>query len=111
MRTLIPTLPLATIISVWGAAPTPWAAEDPSHNAWQHNLLFAPTAGQIEIEKRGRVVIFDGLRDIDVDRAMDQQFHRVQSMMFVRTIVTDEEGTPEADPETGVLIIEDDGCD
>jgi len=111
MKTIIPTLTLAYIIAVTGAAPESVAADEPSGDAWQHNLLFAPTAKQIEIEKRGRVVIYDGLRDLDVDRAMREQFHRVQSMMFVRTVITDERGTPEADPETGALVFEDDGCD
>jgi len=111
MRTLIPTLTLASVISIAGATPAVVTAEQPPGDAWQHNLLFAPTAKQIEIEERGRVVIYDGLRDLDVDRAMREQFHRVQSMMFVRTVITDEQGTPEADPETGALVFEDDGCD
>ncbi len=111
MKTLVTTLILALVISATGAATAPAKAEQPSHDAWQHNLLFAPSPEQVEIEKRGRVVIYDGLRDIDIDRAMDEQFHRVQSMMFVRTVVTDAQGVPAADPETGMRIIEDDDCD
>ncbi len=42
---------------------------------------------------------------------MDEQFHRVQSMMYVRTVVTDAQGVPAADLETGMLIIEYDDCD
>ena len=111
MKTLITTLVLASAISTTGAAAAPAKAEQPSQDAWQLNLLFSPSPEQVAIEKRGRVVIYDGLRDVDIDRAMDEQFDRVQYMMFVRTLVTDEQGVPAADPETGIQIIEDDGCD
>ena len=111
MNTHITTLALVSIVSATGATVAPVKADEAPGNAWQHNLLFAPSPMQIEIEKRGRVVIYDGLRDVDIDRVMDQQFHRVQSMMFVRTVVTDTAGVPAADPETGILLMEDDGCD
>ena len=32
-------------------------------------------------------------------------------MMFVNTVVTDDNGVPLTDPETGELVVENDGCD
>jgi hypothetical protein len=41
---------------------------------------------------------------------MDTQYDRIESMMFVRTIVTNDEGNAMHDSETGQVIVEDDGC-
>jgi hypothetical protein len=32
-------------------------------------------------------------------------------MMFINTVVTDDDGVPMTDPETGELLVENDGCD
>jgi hypothetical protein len=77
----------------------------------QTNLLFNPTPRQLEFENKGRVNIYDGLKDTEVARALDTQFDRMQSMMFVRTVVTDNIGEPLIDPETGNKVLEDDDCD
>jgi hypothetical protein len=78
--------------------------------SWQMARLFEPTSAQLEAESRGRVVIYDGLTDSVVNRALDEQFDRVGTMMFIRTIVTDEAGKPKRDVETGQLLVENDGC-
>ena len=78
---------------------------------WQTNLLFNPTPRQLELENKGRVNIYDGLKDTEVARALDTQFDRIQSMMFVRTVVTDKDGEALIDPETGNKVLEDDDCD
>jgi protocatechuate 3,4-dioxygenase beta subunit len=72
-------------------------------------LLFNPGESQLELEKN-RVVIYDRLKSSDIDRALEEQFDRVGSMMFVTRIVTDEEGQPVRDEDTGELVFEDDGC-
>ena len=77
-------------------------SEAAAQDAWQERLLFDPPQSQLMLEKRGRVMIYDGLTDRQVARAMDTQFDRIQSMMFVRTILTN---------PTGDDVVEDDGCD
>ena len=72
--------------------------------------LFNPAPGALEAEKRGRVHIYSDLYDTDVRRAMDQAFERIESMMFVRTIVTDDDEAPALDEATGEVLVEDDGC-
>lgn len=101
LRTAV--LALGTTILL--AATGPAAAGD-----WQEKLLFNPPASQLKLEQRGRIMIYDGLTDTQIAKAMDTQFDRIESMMFVRTIVTNDEGNAVHDNETGQGIVEDDGC-
>jgi hypothetical protein len=41
---------------------------------------------------------------------MNQQYGRIENMMFIRVIKSDVEGNPEVDPVTGEQIVENDGC-
>jgi hypothetical protein len=77
---------------------------------WQEKLLFNPSESQLKAERRGRIMIYDGLKDTEIRKAMDTQFDRIESMMFVRTVVTNEEGNVERDSESGQVVVEDDGC-
>lgn len=77
---------------------------------WQYNRLFNPSPADREVEKRGTIVIYDGLTDVTVNRALDQHFDRIQNMMFSRTVITNENGEPLVDPITGDKVVEDDGC-
>jgi hypothetical protein len=72
--------------------------------------LFEPSAAEQQDEARGRVYIYDGLRDTDIERAMDQEFARIESMMFIRVKLTDEQGEVRKDPETGAELVVDDDC-
>lgn len=77
---------------------------------WQHNRLFNPSPVDREFEKRGDVIIYDGLTDVTVKKALDENFDRIQNMMFTRTVITDKDGEPKIDPITGNKVVEDDGC-
>jgi hypothetical protein len=90
-------------------ASLPAAAEPTAEGAWQLKLMFEPSPGQLELEQKGRVYIYTGLRDVDVERALEEQFDRVEHMMFVHTVVT----RPSHDPAAGARgagVVQDDGC-
>ena len=82
-------------------APPTMAAD--ANDSFQYNALFNPTTAQLMAEDRGRVMIYDGLDNTVVERALDEQFDRIEHMMFVRT----RQSTPDDDDE---YIVEDDGC-
>ena len=65
---------------------------------------------QLEVERKGRVFIYDGMHTTDVERALDEEFDRIEHMMFSSTIITDTEGKPVTNPETGQVMVEEDGC-
>ena len=101
---LLPVSVIAAVL-VMGIAGPAEAQEN-----WQEKMLFDPSASQLELEKRGRVMIYDGLKDTQVAQAMDTQFDRIESMMFVRTVATDAKGQVLHDKQTGDAVVEDDGC-
>jgi len=86
-------------------------AAEQSSDAWQITRLFHPNQADLKGEAKGRVMIYDGVTDKVVEKALDEQFDRVGSMMFTSVIVTDEQGEPARDPDTGNIITEEDGCD
>jgi hypothetical protein len=50
------------------------------------------------------------MKDTDVARALEEQFDRIDAMMFTGTIVTDQDGEAVKDPKTGKSLVENDGC-
>ena len=78
-------------------------------DSWQTRNLFEPSRNQRALEEKGRITIYDGLRETMVNQALDSQFNRIQNMMFTRIIRTDNDGEPLRDA-TGEVVVEDDGC-
>jgi hypothetical protein len=72
--------------------------------------LFDPTEAEVASEAEGRIYIYDGLTDVDVQRALNEEFDRVEHMMFIRTKKTDAKGELKRDAQTGAVEYEDDGC-
>jgi hypothetical protein len=97
-----------------GAAMLLWAATVPMMAAELRDIelrrLFDPSASEVQAEHSGRIYIYEGLRDTDVVRAMEEEFDRIESMMFIREQITDEDGKVKEDPETGTPVYQDDGC-
>lgn len=83
---------------------------DKALHDWQVQRLMEPSPRDLEKERKGSVYIYDGLTEREVDTALDNQFHRIQSMMFVGTVKTDESGNPMEDPKSGTYIQESGGC-
>lgn len=80
-------------------------------DSWQEKMLFNPAPAMLEMEaSRHRVMIYEGLKDVQVSMAMEQQFDRIEHMMFIGTVVTDQRGESVIDPETGSALLENDGC-
>jgi hypothetical protein len=80
----------------------PVAMTADAEDSFQYKALFSPSDAQQRAEARGHIMIYDGLENAVVERAMDEQFDRVEHMMFVRTRNTQPDGE---------VSYDDDGCD
>lgn len=74
-----------------------------SNEDWQTRRLMAPTPSQLAAESKGQVFIYDSLDINRVDSAMDQNFDRIQNMMFIRIHHLPPTGS-------GPAVVEDDDC-
>lgn len=86
-------------------------ADESAAMAWKMKQIHQPSSDQLRREQQGHVFIYAGLKDKQVDQVMNTQFERLDRMMFTRVIVTDEQGEPAIDRETGEVEVLDDGCD
>lgn len=66
---------------------------------YDENVLLNPSEATLRAEAKGRVTIYDGLEHSVVDHALDTQFGRIESMMFVRTRETLPDGDVEVDDD------------
>lgn len=71
---------------------------DPSTD-WELQHLHAPADALLQAERRGRITIYDSVSVTDVDKALDDQFDRIDSMMFVRTVYPMPDGDFYADDD------------
>lgn len=76
----------------------------------ERRRLFEPSEAELRAETNGRIYIYDGLTQSDITAALDQEFDRVESMMFIRVRPTDNKGEVLMDPASGEALVEDDGC-
>ena len=94
---------LATLTMVFaGIAANPMSQEALAAGAgdgWELKQLQDPSLSLKKMERAGRVTIYDGMFDSEVDHAMDRQFDRIESMMFIRTKHPVAEGTYETDDD------------
>ena len=66
---------------------------DDSLDQFYRTVLLNPSKAIQVAEARGRVIIYDGLDNEVVDRAMDSQFDRIENMMFVGIRRTQPDGS------------------
>jgi hypothetical protein len=99
-----------TFVLLMGTLLTPIARAAGANQSFQYKTLFDPTPSQLNAEKRGRVMIYDGLDDALVERALDEQFGRIEHMMFIRIQepLPKDDGTPPN--KGGEDSSDDDGC-
>ena len=103
-------LVIAPVVVLLSSGSIAQAIETDFNNTWQTNILTNPSERQLQREKQGKVTIFDGLTDKLINNIMDSQFDRLESMMFTRIVVTDYNGKPKRDPDTGNIVTEGDDC-
>ena len=72
-----------------------------AEDSFQMNALFSPSQAQLRAEARGHIMIYDSLDEQVVERALDEQYERIENMMFTRI--------RHAEPD-GDVSVEDDGC-
>jgi len=75
---------------------------------FQFDQLMDPSEEQLQLEKEGYVFIYEGLKDSDIELALDRYQDRMGSMMFVNIIWTNEAGEPLVDPYTGQPVVDND---
>jgi len=88
-------LTIAVLVSGLFMASIPASAVD----SYQQRVLFSPSAEILQAEARGRVMIYDGLKNETVEKALDNQFDRIENMIFVRTVHIQENGEFEVDDD------------
>jgi hypothetical protein len=101
---------LMFIVLLMGILLAPLARAADANDGFQYNALFNPSPAQLKAEERGRVMIYDGLGNAVVERALDQQFGRIGHMMFTRIheAPPKDDGTPPN--KGGEDSSDDDGC-
>jgi len=116
MKRLIRPLQCLILLPLLGGVPasavlaeTPGAVVPVYADNWQLRRLMQPTDSELLREALGEVVIYDGLTDKQVEEAMSLHPQRIRSMMFVGTLITDDDGAPQMDSQ-GMFIQMDEGC-
>ena len=70
-----------------------------SSSEYYENALFAPSESMLLAETRGRITIYDGVANHQIEQALDNQFDRIERMMFVRIQYDDPDGSVDIDDD------------
>ena len=87
------------IIAVFISALSMTPSKASSQDSYQERILFSPDPEILQAETRGRIMIYDGLKNQTVEKALDHQFDRIENMMFVRMVYVQENGEYEVDDD------------
>ena len=74
-------------------------ASDISFSKIEEQMLLNPPASGGHTDE---VIIYSNVRNRTVNQALDQQFHRIENMMFINTVV---------ESDSGDYSLTDDECD
>ncbi len=94
---------IACLSSTLVAADDHVAAVAPSQD-FQLRRQMQPSPAERTAEQEGQIYIYDSLEFGDVEHALDENFDRIQNMMFIRIHHLPETGS-------GPVEVEDDECD
>jgi hypothetical protein len=89
------------LIGLLGTMLVPMPQIAGAEDSYQLSVLFSPSKSVLQAEARGRVMIYDELDTADVERAFDEQFDRIEHMMFTRIRHSEPDGN---------VSVEEDGC-
>ena len=98
---------------IFGAAALVWCAPAianehsnlaSSDSPYDVRRLMRPTPAELASEEKGHIHIYDSLEINAVNKALDENFERIQNMMFTRIHHLPPTGS-------GPAKVEDDGCD
>ena len=70
-----------------------------AENSFYEKTLFTPSDSMLKAESRGRIMIYDGMDNETVNRAMDEQFDRIDNMMFTRIHYVQDDGEEYVDDD------------
>ena len=90
---------MKTIITTIAAAALMTTINPVNAGNFQHDALFNPGQLQLQAEAGGRVMIYDRLDNETVELALNDQFDRIENMMFVRTRHVQPSGIVEEDED------------
>ena len=86
LRQSVSTARRVTRVALFAMAvtlPPPSAVAEEGVRDWYRDALRHPSESLLRAEAAGRVTIYDGLEQEKNEGALDTQFKRIQSMMFV----------------------------
>ena len=96
----------AAVALIWCVPATAHLHEtiDAPDASYDMRRLMRPTPAELASEGKGRVHIYDSLEINAVNKALDENFDRIQNMMFIRIHHLPPTGS-------GPAEVEDDECD
>ena len=75
------------------------AAAETVYSQIDEKLLFDPDPLQKKKEAAGQVVIYDRVREQIINTALDNNFDRIEHMMFINTVIKTDTGELEAEDD------------
>ena len=75
----------------------------------QYKRLTTPSNQQTKKESEGKVYLYIGMKDKEVEKVLDSDFDRIENFLFMSVIVTGKTGSPSRNKQ-GQIVLESDDC-